>query len=299
MKRRNEVLVGLLTLVAIVVAVVGSVWIARGGLSSGYRLYVKFPWSAGLKLGQSVLLGGVSVGFVEHVNLREDGNVVTTLNITTNMPIPKTVVAVVEPNGVFGDKQVALRGTPSRVAWAPNDTMLAGESAAGVDNLVARMDTASKNLADVVHTVRVKMVNEGGIEDLRKTLSQLNTLAGQLGQVVTAQSENLTTAMGQATATMAQLKKGASALDSATIDSTVRNLRSTSATVAKLSEELRGTTARVNGILARVDSGPGTVAKLLNDPALYNDLRRLSLRLDSLTSEFKQNPRKFIKLSIF
>ena len=299
MKRRNEVLVGLLTLVAIVVAVVGSVWIARGGLSSGYRLYVKFPWSAGLKLGQSVLLGGVSVGFVEHVNLREDGNVITTLNITTNMPIPKTVVAVVEPNGVFGDKQVALRGTPSRVAWAPNDTMLAGESAAGVDNLVARMDTASKNLADVVRTVRVKMVNEGGIEDLRKTLSQLNTLAGQLGQVVTAQSENLTTAMGQATATMAQLKKGASALDSATIDSTVRNLRSTSATVATLSEELRGTTARVNSILARVDSGQGTVAKLLNDPALYNDLRRLSLRLDSLTSEFKQNPRKFIKLSIF
>ena len=299
MKRSNEVLVGLLTLVAIVVAVVGSVWIARGGLSSGYRLYVKFPWSAGLKLGQSVLLGGVSVGFVEHVNLREDGNVVTTLNITTNMPIPKTVVAVVEPNGVFGDKQVALRGTPSRVAWAPNDTMLAGESAAGVDNLVARMDTASKNLADVVRTVRVKMVNEGGIEDLRKTLSQLNTLAGQLGQVVTAQSENLTTAMGQATATMAQLKKGASALDSATIDSTVRNLRSTSATVATLSEELRGTTARVNSILARVDSGQGTVAKLLNDPALYNDLRRLSLRLDSLTSEFKQNPRKFIKLSIF
>ena len=292
-------MVGLLTLVAILIAVVGSVWIARGGLSSGYRLYVKFPWSAGLKLGQSVLLGGVTVGFVEGVNLREDGTVVTTLNITTKTPIPRTVVAVVEPNGVFGDKQVALRGVPGHVAFTPGDTMASGIESAGIDNLVARMDTASKNLADVIKVVRVKMVNEGGIEDLRKTLAQMNTLAGQLGQVVTEQSGNLTSTMAQATATMAQLKKGASALDSAMIDSTIRNLRTTSATVAKLTEELRSTTARVNGILAKVDTGQGTAAKLLNDPGLYSDLRRLSQRLDSLTSEFKQNPRKFINLSIF
>ena len=113
------------------------------------------------------------------------------------------------------------------------------------------------------------------------------------------QSDNLTTVMGQASATMASFKKGASALDSTAIDSTVRNLRAATATMAKLTDDLRGTTVRVNGILAKVDSGQGTVAKLLNDPALYNDLRRLSLRLDSLTSEFKQNPRKFIKLSVF
>lgn len=299
MKRRNEVLVGLLTLAAIVIVVLGSVWIARGGLSTGYRLYVKFPWSAGLKLGQEVLLGGVTVGFVERVDLREDGSVVTTLNITTNLPIPRTVVAVVEPNGVFGDKQVALRGTPGRVAFAPGDTMTSGVESAGIDNLVARMDTASRNLSDVIKVVKVKMVNEGGLEDLRKTLSQMNSLAAQLGQVVADQSNNLTATMAQATSTMAQVRKGASALDSAMIDSTLRNLRATSATVAKLGEELRGTTNRVNMILAKVDTGQGTAAKLLNDPGLYNDLRRLSQRLDSLTSEFKQNPKKFVKLSIF
>ena len=75
MKRRNEVLVGLLTLIAILIGVLGSVWIARGGLSSGYRVYAKFPWSAGLKLGQPVLLGGVTMGFVEDVDLREDGTI--------------------------------------------------------------------------------------------------------------------------------------------------------------------------------------------------------------------------------
>ena len=292
MKRRNEVLVGLLTLSALLVVVLGSVWIARGGLTSGYRLYVKFPWSAGLRLGQPVLLGGVTVGFVEAVDLREEGIVVSTLNITTNMGIPRTVVAVVEPNGVFGDRQVALRGTPSKVSWGKGDTITAGVDVAGVDALVARMDTASARLADVVKTVKVKLVDQGGIEDLRKTLESMNALAGRLSGVVTEQSGNLTAAM-------AAVRKGASALDSTRIDSTVRNLQATTATVAKLTEDLRGTTARVNGLLAKADSGNGTIGLLMNDPGLYNDLRRLSTRLDSLTADFKTNPRKYIKFSVF
>ena len=292
MKRRNEVLVGLLTLTAIVVAVLGSIWIARGGLTSGYRLYVKFPWSAGLKLGQPVLLGGVTVGFVEDVDLREEGIVVTTLNITIKKPIPHTVVALVEPNGVFGDKQVALRGTPSKQSWQKGDTIPAAEGSTGIDALVARMDTASGRLGDVVKTLKVKMVDEGGIEELRKTLERMNTLAGTLGRVVEVQSENLT-------ATMASVKKGAGALDSTMIDSTVRNLRATTATVAKLTEDLRGTATRVNALLAKADSGPGTIGRLMNDPGLYEDLRKLSQRMDTLTAEFKKDPRRFIKLSIF
>ena len=62
MKTRDEVLVGLLVTVAIVVTVLGSLWLARGGLSKGYPLYAKFPWGAGLKQGQPVLLVGVNVG---------------------------------------------------------------------------------------------------------------------------------------------------------------------------------------------------------------------------------------------
>jgi phospholipid/cholesterol/gamma-HCH transport system substrate-binding protein len=48
-----------------------------------------------------------------------------------------------------------------------------------------------------------------------------------------------------------------------------------------------------------VDSGTGTAAKLINDPGLYNDLRTLTQRLDSLTADFKKNPRRYINLEIF
>jgi hypothetical protein len=37
----------------------------------------------------------------------------------------------------------------------------------------------------------------------------------------------------------------------------------------------------------------------MNDPAMYNDVRALLQRLDSLTADFQKNPRKYIKFSIF
>ena len=52
MKRKNEILVGLLLLLGGAIAVFGSIWLVRGSLGKGYPLYARFPWGAGLKPGQ-------------------------------------------------------------------------------------------------------------------------------------------------------------------------------------------------------------------------------------------------------
>ena len=93
---------------AIIVTVLGSLWLARGGLSKGYPLYAKFPWGAGLKQGQPVLLVGVSVGYVDEVDLHQDGTLVTTLRIQNHYQVPVTSKATVVANGIFGDMAVAM-----------------------------------------------------------------------------------------------------------------------------------------------------------------------------------------------
>ncbi|HKG94927.1 MAG TPA: hypothetical protein VKA84_23630 [Gemmatimonadaceae bacterium] len=80
----------------------------------------------------------------------------------------------------------------------------------------------------------------------------------------------------------------------------MRNLQRSSANLAALTEDTRQTTARVNAILAKVNSGPGTLGMLMNDSGLCNDLRvRAVGRLDSLTADLKKNPRKYINREIF
>ena len=49
----------------------------------------------------------------------------------------------------------------------------------------------------------------------------------------------------------------------------------------------------------KITTGPGTLGRLSSDSKLYQDMLALMERLDSLIEDFKKNPRKYIKLSIF
>src|SRR5436305_11859929 len=142
MKTRDEVLVGLLITVTVVVTVLGSLWLAGGGLSKGYPLYAKFPWGAGLKQGQPVWLVGVSVGYVDEVELKQDGTLVTTFRIQGDYKVPIGSTATVVPNGIFGDAAVALTPKgPNPASFKPGDADPVGPHTAGVAELPCKADS--------------------------------------------------------------------------------------------------------------------------------------------------------------
>jgi phospholipid/cholesterol/gamma-HCH transport system substrate-binding protein len=293
MKHRDETLVGVVVTLGIAVLIVGALWLVRGGLETGYPLYARFPWGSGIKQGQAVLLTGVDVGFVGDVDLRQDGTLIVTMRIVKKYRVPEGTVASIEANGIFGDVDVALRpGRPNASPIAPGDTLPVGKTAPSINDLLAKVDTAGTQLTDVAHAVQVELVQGGGIADLRKTLESANKLVIQLSGIAAEQSRQLTL-------TMHSLNRAVSAVDSATIDSTVRNLRTASSNIAGLTSDLQQTSGRLNGLLAKVDSGGGTAGKLINDPGVYNDLHTVLARLDSLTADLKNNPKRYINVHLF
>ena len=114
----------------------------------------------------------------------------------------------------------------------------------------------------------------------------------QLNQIAAQQSIEISR-------TTAALRRTAGAIDSASVHSTVRNLQATSANMTKLTGDLQQTTTHMNSLLAKLDNGEGTAGKLLSDTLLYQDLRNVVGRVDSLTADFKRNPKKYINLRIF
>ncbi len=293
MKTRDEVLVGLIVTAAIVVTVLGSLWLARGGLSKGYPLYAKFPWGAGLKQGQPVLLVGVNVGYVDQVDLHQDGTLVTTLRIQKSYQVPVTSKAAVVPNGIFGDQAVAL--TPSRPdpkAFKPGDTIPIGPSTPGIAELTSKADSITRSVNAMTSALEHEMVAGGGIRDLRNTIAATNRMVTEFAAVASEQSRNLT-------ATMTSLRRATSAIDPAKVDSTITNFRSASSNLAAMSADLKQTSSKLDAILAKVDSGNGSAAKLLNDPGVYNDTRALLARMDSLLADVKRNPKRYFSVKVF
>ncbi|MBL0939251.1 MAG: MCE family protein [Gemmatimonadaceae bacterium] len=292
-KRRDELLVGLLLLTAILVGLGGTIWIARGGLSKGYAMHARFPWGAGLKQGQPVLLAGVQVGFVDEVRLIPDGTITVKLQVQNEHRIPEGTTASVEPNGIFGDQLIALTPEKGRTGYLPiGDTIPVGEGTPGTGELLTKGDSIAANILALTTETRGQFVAEGGLKDVRQTVADVTKLVAQLSQVVAAQSAELSR-------TQDQLRRTLASVDSARVDSTTRNLQATSASLEALTRELRTTNQEVSSLVTKVSSGNGTMGKFMNDPAVYARLDTLLLRADSLVLEFKKNPRKFINLKIF
>jgi phospholipid/cholesterol/gamma-HCH transport system substrate-binding protein len=293
MKTRDEVLVGLIVTAAIVVTVLGSLWLARGGLSKGYPLYAKFPWGAGLKQGQPVLLVGVNVGYVDQVDLHQDGTLVTTLRIQKDYKVPVTSKATVVPNGIFGDQAVAV--TPSKPdprSFKPNDTIPIGPSSPGIAQLTSKADSIASSVNAVTAALQHEFVASGGIRDMRNAIGATNRLVTEFAAIANEQSRQLS-------ATLISLRRATTAIDPAKVDSTVSNLRTASANMAEMSSQLKETSGKLDAIIAKVDSGNGSAAKLLNDPGVYNDVRQLLQRMDSLVADIKKNPKRYINVKVF
>ncbi len=292
-KRRDEVVVGALLVVTLVLGLGGTLWIARGGLSRGYAMFAKFPWGAGLKQGQPVLLAGVNIGFVSDVQLVPDGTLLVNMTIKSNYKIPINSTATVEANGIFGDQLIAVTPVRATTEFLPErDTIPTGVSAPGIPDLLAKGDSIAKNVNLLTANLRSEFVDSGGIKQIRGAINDMTRLLTQITTVVTTQSRELTTTQEQVRTLLASVDEGK-------IDSTLTNVRAASANLEKMSRGLDSTRLQVNALIDKVNNGKGSISLLLNDPTLHTKLVGVSAQLDSLIADIKKNPRKYINLKIF
>jgi phospholipid/cholesterol/gamma-HCH transport system substrate-binding protein len=324
MKRKDEVIVGIFVTIAVVVGIVGTLYLARRGWTKSYPMFARFDWGQQLKVGQPVYLAGVQIGYVKDVDLDPAGYLNVQMAIDRGRQVPEGSTVAVISEGIFGDKSVAI--TPCRRAEAPvggaeprpgakpapppaappaanqlcrpgaflaaNDTIPAGRGAPSMDEILSKMDTVAGSLSDVTRTARLELVTNGGIAELRKTIESTNALVTNLNQVASTQSKALS-------ATMASLRRTLNAIDSAAVDSTMRNLSQASKSLASLTSHLDSSSVRMSALLAKADSGKGTIGLLMNDPGVYNNLRALLARLDSLSADIKANPKKYLNVKVF
>ena len=300
MKRRDEVLVGIFLTVAAAIALLGTLWLVRGGLSSGYPLHSRFAWGQNLKPGQQVLLAGVAVGAVADVKLRDDGFLDVVLRVNDDVKVPRNSLASVKPVGIFGDAAIALTPKgPSKQSFSPGDTVPVGPADTDIQAIMNRVDSIGATVQTMTKAINADLVASGGIKDMRRSLASAAEmtqaaarLSIQLNAIAAEQNRNLT-------ATMASFRRAASAVDSAKIDSTMRNFQTSSASLTRIAANLDSTSRHANALIAGIERGEGKAGKLLRDTLLYNDLRKVVGQVDSVLVDLKANPRKYINLSIF
>ncbi|RYF58707.1 MAG: hypothetical protein EOO39_33955 [Cytophagaceae bacterium] len=129
--------------------------------------------------------------------------------------------------------------------------------------------------------------------------------------------ENLRIAIAEMSNTMREFNQAAHSLNGtisgnkSNIDVTMSNLKRTSANFAAISDsinkanlgqavkKLEQSLANVDQIINDVQSGKGSLGKLLKDEAMYNNLTDASNELKELLADIKNNPKRYIHFSVF
>jgi phospholipid/cholesterol/gamma-HCH transport system substrate-binding protein len=234
------------------------------------------------------------------VKLRNDGYLDVFLRVNDDVKVPRNSVASVKPIGIFGDASIALTPTgPSTVTFSPGDTVPVGPGETDIQAIENKVDSIAGTVQLMTKTINAELFATGGMKDLRKSMANAAAvsasaaqLSAQLNSIAAEQNRNLTV-------TMASFRRAAGAVDSAKIDSTIRNFRTSSESLTRIASNLDSTSRRANALLAGIERGDGTVGKLMKDTLLYRDLRGLVTQADSVLADLKANPRKYINLKIF
>ena len=148
-----------------------------------------------------------------------------------------------------------------------------GTTISGVNRLLSSANT------DVVASVLGKV--ESIVSDLQKVSAQVGGKSEEIADLIT----NLKAFSGTLEGVMVN------------VDST---LTSVGGVVASLDEaDLTGTVNSIKALVDNINDPDGSVGKLLNDGSVYNSVDSLLNNLDRLIDKIQENPKKYLKISVF
>jgi phospholipid/cholesterol/gamma-HCH transport system substrate-binding protein len=329
MTRRNEVVVGLVVIVGILVIVFGTIWLQ--GLRLGHEevaVRARFNEVGQLLTGSSVKFRGVPIGRVSNISLEPGGAaVIVTMSVSGDVRLPDDRVVILAPESMFGDWQAEIVSRSQfrfyDYAESRDPNVLPGYALPDMSRLTAVADQIARNLATISDRFELAFTEETAlnireaIENIQEVSEQLTGLVGSQQAAIEEVARNLeqtSEAAGQAALTMQRaFAEIETAIGGGRLTGIMQNVESATArtdtlmaVLAAASQDLRVTAARadttfrhIGGIASAMERGEGTLGMLLRDTALYHNLVEMNVEVQALLSDIRQNPRRYINLRIF
>lgn len=301
MKITREIKTAILVIASILLFIWGYSFLKGRDLFTNYKtLYVEYDNVEELSQSAPVTINGLVVGKVNKITINENtGRLLVELQLKTDFPISKTSKASLYSSGLIGGKQIAIipnladKTLIEDGETLPSDVKLGlTESLGGkIEPITQKLDKMLLNIDNLVTGLN-NVLDQKTQQDLKKTLAELSQTMEQFHRASGSLNTILDTNKGQINGVVTNFNKMSSnfnkisdSLNKADLGKTVRNLNQT--------------LAKVDGIMANLNSGKGTAGKLLNDDALYNNLSKTSKELELLLQDVRLYPTRYVNVSLF
>ena len=277
--------------------------------NSNTTYYAVYSHVDGLMKSSSVMINGYQVGQVKDIEFsdKNDGSLVVVFSLEGSFKIPQGSEARIISSDIMGTRSIKLLINPSDRFYQENDTIpssIEGDLKEQVsmqvlplknkaEQLLASLDSAITVITYVFNPEARKNLSES-FAHINQTIINLEHASAQMDLLLHSESTNIQgilTNLNELSSTLAGSSEDFSAIANnlANITDSISavDLKSMMSNMAVSSEGIKE-------IIAKVNSKEGSAGLLINDPELYHNLTQLSLSMDYLLKDLRNNPKRYV-----
>ena len=287
--KSKELFIGLFACIMLVVLYSGVNFLKGENIFSNKRFfYAVYDNVNGLTISRPVTVNGFKVGQVSAIDFNsvKDANLIVQVAIEEDIFFSTNAILEIYDSDILGAKSLELKMIDGNQIAVSGDTLSGsiasgltsevseqfGSVKVGLDQLIISFDKVLKEVKDLSNTAnRILLRNE---ERLSHTIESIELISSTIQD----QTNNINN-------TISNISAFSDSLNS--ID------------IVTFSNHMIAVSDHMESILNTLDSGDGSVQKLLNEDAIYDELSNTIKSMDNLLNDIQNNPKKYINFSLW
>lgn len=314
-KIRKEYFIGLFFIIAIALFIWGYNFLkGRNVFSNEKAIYGVYNDVSGLTKSNPVSIHGLQIGQVKDIYFEENmsGRLIVVFAINTDFPIPENSVAKIYSSNLMGSKAVQIIPGNSDVIAQDGDTLptnIEGSLKDAVNKQVQPIKLKAESLIESIDSIVVvfqTIFNENARENLKNSFENIKNTLGNLEHTTSTIDTFVVVEQVRLAEAISNLEKITDNLDK-NKDNITNILANFSAISDSLSKADIPTTVinanksieKLFSILDKIDRGKGSTGLLVNSDSLYIQLTKSASDLNLLLEDIRENPKRYVKFSVF
>jgi phospholipid/cholesterol/gamma-HCH transport system substrate-binding protein len=307
MKISNETKVGILSITALVLLIVGFNFLkGRDLFNKSKKIYMVFTDLGSLAKSNEVKINGWVIGKVYELDAQDKNvnGIVATINLSEEVNIPEDSKGYIS-SPIIGSSYIVIEKGASTTDLKPGDTLNTRIDAGIFDDVKSQLTPTLSKVREGIDSVKMLLSSVNRLFDansrinLQQTLANLNMATNSLNKMLDQETGPLAKSLNNVSAITENLKK-----NNDSITAVISNAKIVTEKLAKLEiqptiDTLGAAISQLKAVIAKINSKDGTLGALINDKQLYNKLTDAILSAEILMDDLRTNPKRYVNLSVF
>lgn len=307
MKISNETKVGILSITALTLLIVGFNFLKGKDLfNRSDKIYMEFTELGTLAKSNEVKINGYVIGKVYDLNVKDKdlSATVATINLTSDVNIPKDSKGYIS-SSLLGTSTVVIEKGISTEYLQPGDTLKTRIDSGILDDVKAQLTPTLGKVRDVLDSLKKTLsgvnsvLNDQTKAHLKQTFANLDQASNSLNKIMDGQNGPLAKSLNNVNSITENLKN-----NNDSITATISNAKRATEKFANLEiqptiDTLNAAISQLKGVVAKMNSKDGTLGALINDKQLYNKLNDAILSAEILMDDLRAHPKRYVNISVF